>query len=389
MKTDRRQMLGTLAAFALGACSTKPASETSSMTSAKPSATMKKDSFGKLPSGEPVDLYTMTNANGITVAITTYGGRVVAVKTPDKKGASADIVLGFDSLDGYLGDNPYFGALIGRYGNRIGNAQFKLDGKVYKLLANNGPASLHGGKVGFDKVLWTGSDKSTADIPALELTYVSKDMEEGYPGTLTSVVTYSLTPQNELKIEYKASTDKDTVLNLTNHSYWNLAGAGDGDILGHQMTIAAGKFTPVDKVLIPTGELKSVEGGPFDFRNATVVGARINNDDPQLKFGGGYDHNWVLDSGGGALTRCALVVEPNSGRTMEVLTTQPGLQFYTGNFLDGTIKGKGGKVYPRRGALCLETQHFPDSPNKPKFPTTELKPGEQYAQTTVYKFGVA
>jgi aldose 1-epimerase len=387
MNTDRRQMLGTLAAFALGACSTKPASETT--TPAKPSATMKKDPFGKLPSGEPVDLYTMTNANGVSVAITTYGGRVVSVKTPDKKGASADIVLGFDSLDGYLGDNPYFGALIGRYGNRIGGAQFKLDGKLYKLAANDGPNSLHGGKVGFDKVLWTGADKSIADTPALELTYVSKDMEEGYPGTLTSIVTYSLTAQNELKIDYKATTDKDTVLNLTNHSYWNLAGAGEGDILGHQMTIVAGKFSPVDKVLIPTGELKSVEGGPFDFRTATAIGARIDKDDQQLKFGKGYDHNWVLDSGGGSLTRCALVLEPNSGRTLEVLTTQPGLQFYTGNFLDGTIKGKGGKVYPHRGALCLETQHFPDSPNKPKFPTTELKPGETYNQTTAYKFGVA
>ena len=350
---------------------------------------MKKDSFGKMPSGEAVDLYTMTNANGVTVAITTYGGRVVSVKTPDKKGAVADIVLGFDSLDGYLGNNPYFGALIGRYGNRIGHAQFKLDGKVYKLAANDGPNSLHGGKVGFDKVLWRATDKSTPDTPAVELTYISKDGEEGYPGTLTSVVTYSLTPQNELKIEYRASTDKDTVLNLTNHSYWNLAGAGSGDILGHQMTILASKFTPVDKVLIPTGELKSVDGTPFDFRNATAIGARINNDDQQLKFGKGYDHNWVLDSGGGSLTRCALVLESNSGRTMEVLTTQPGLQFYTGNFLDGTIKGKGGQVYPHRGALCLETQHFPDSPNKPSFPTTELKPGEQYNQTTVYKFGTA
>jgi aldose 1-epimerase len=385
MKTDRRQMIGTLAAFALGACSTKPATETSS-SPATPSATMKKDPFGKLPNGDPVDLYTMTNANGVSVSITTYGGRVVALKTPDKKGTAGDIVLGFDSLDGYLGDNPYFGALIGRYGNRIGKAQFTLDGKVYKLFVNDGPNSLHGGKVGFDKVLWTSLDKSTADVPAVELRYTSKDGEEGYPGELASIVTYSLTPQNELKIEYKATTDKPTVLNLTNHTYWNLAGAGVGDILGHALTIVASKFTPVDKTLIPTGELKSLDGSPFDFRTATAIGARIDNNDQQLKFGKGYDHNYVLDSTGGSLARCVLVHEPNSGRTMEVLTTQPGVQFYTGNFLDGKIKGKGGKVYPFRGALCLETQHFPDSPNKPTFPTTVLKPGEEYKYTTVYKF---
>ncbi len=389
MKTDRRQMLGTLAAFALGACSTKPASETSSTTPTTPSATMKKEPFGKLSNGDPADLYTLTNANGVAVSITTYGGRVVSLKVPDKKGTVADVVLGFDSLDGYLGDNPYFGALVGRYGNRIAKGRFTLDGKVYKLFVNNGPNSLHGGKIGFDRVLWTSADKSTTDTPSVELRYTSKDGEEGYPGTLATIVTYSLTPQNELKIEYKATTDKDTVLNLTNHTYWNLAGAGEGDILGHQMTIVASKFTPVDKTLIPTGELKSVEGSPFDFRTATAIGARIDKDDQQLKFGGGYDHNWVLDSTGGTLARCALVLEPNSGRTMEVLTTQPGVQFYTGNFLDGTIKGKGGKVYPRRGALCLETQHFPDSPNKPNFPTSELKPGEEYKYTTVYKFGVA
>ena len=350
---------------------------------------MKKDSFGKLPNGDPADLYTLTNSNGVSVSITTYGGRVVALKTPDKKGAVADIVLGFDSLDGYLGDNPYFGALIGRYGNRIGKAQFTLAGKVYKLFANDGPNSLHGGKQGFDKVLWTGADKSTTDTPAVELRYTSKDGEEGYPGTLAGIVTYSLTPQNELKIEYKATTDKPTVLNLTNHTYWNLSGAGEGDVLGHHMMIVASKFTPVDKTLIPTGELKSLDGSPLDFRTATAIGARIDNDDQQLKFGKGYDHNFVCDSTGGALARCALVHEPNSGRTMEVLTTQPGVQFYTGNFLDGKIKGKGGKVYAKRGAFCLETQHFPDSPNKPNFPTSELKPGEEYKYTTVYKFGAA
>ena len=386
MKTDRRQMMGALAAFALGACSTKPASETSSTSSTTPNAMIKKEPFGKMPNGDPVDLYTLTNASAVSVSITTYGGRVVTVKTPDKKGAVADIVLGFDTLDGYLAENPFFGALVGRYGNRIGKAQFTLNGKAYKLFVNNGPNSLHGGKIGFDKVLWTGVGKSTSE---LEIRYTSKDMEEGYPGNLSCVVTYSLTPQNELKIEYQATTDKPTVLNLTNHSYWNLAGAGEGDILGHHMMIAASKFTPVNETLIPTGELKSLDGSPLDFRTATAIGARIDNDDQQLKFGKGYDHNYVLDSTGGLLARCALVHEPNSGRTMEVLTTQPGVQFYTGNFLDGTIKGKGGKVYVHRGAFCLETQHFPDSPNQPKFPTSELKPGEEYKYTTVYKFGVA
>jgi aldose 1-epimerase len=386
MKYDRRQMMGTLAAFALGACSTKP---TETPAPATPSATMKKDPFGKLPDGTAVDLFTLTNASGVSTSITTYGGRVVTLKVPDKKGAVGDVVLGFDSIDGYVAENPYFGALIGRYGNRIGNAQFTLNGKVYKLAANDGPNTLHGGTKGFDKVVWTAMDISTKDTPGVEMRYVSKDMEEGYPGELTSIVTYTLTPQNELKIEYKATTTMATVLNLTNHSYWNLAGAGEGDILNHQMMIAAGKFTPVDKTLIPTGELKSLDGSPFDFRNATAIGARIDKDDEQLKFGKGYDHNYVIDGADGSLKRCALVTEATTGRSMEVLTTHPGIQFYTGNFLDGTIKGKGGKVYGHRGAFCLETQHFPDSPNKPSFPTSELKPGETYKHTTVYRFSAA
>ncbi len=384
MNCDRRQMIGTLAAFALGGCSTRPDIEKA--PPASPTATMKKDSFGKMPDGTAVDLFTLTNANGVSASITTYGGRVVSFKVPDKKGTIGDIVLGFDTLDGYLAENPYFGALIGRYGNRIGKAQFTLDGKVYKLTANDGPNSLHGGKKGFDKVLWTSADVSTKDTPALELRYISKDMEEGYPGALACIVTYSLTPQNELKIEYKATTSRNTVLNLTNHSYWNLAGAGEGDILGHQLMIAAGKFTPVDKTLIPTGELKSLDGSPLDFRKATAIGERIDKDDEQLKFGKGYDHNYCIDAADGTLKRCAIVTEPSTGRTMEVLTTQPGVQFYTGNFLDGTLKGKGGKVYAHRSAFCLETQHFPDSPNKPEFPTSELKPGEEYKHTTVYKF---
>jgi aldose 1-epimerase len=385
MNFDRRQMMGTLAAMALGACSSKSASETASTTS---KATMKSELFGKLPDDTSVELFTLTNANGVSTSITNYGGRVVSLKVPDKTGALGDVVLGFDTLAGYVAENPYFGALIGRYGNRIGNAQFTLEGQEYHLTANDGPNSLHGGKKGFDKVVWTVTDLTTADTPMLELRYTSNDGEENYPGTLLCIVTYSLTPKNELKIDYKATTNRPTVLNLTNHSYWNLAGAGSGDILSHQLTIAASKFTPVDKTLIPTGEIRSLDHSPLDFRNATAIGERIDKNDEQLKFGKGYDHNYVLDTVDGSLTRCALVQETTSGRSMEVLTTQPGLQFYTGNFLDGTLKGKGGKVYGRRSALCLETQHFPDSPNKPTFPTTELKPGEDYKQTTIYRFTV-
>lgn len=332
------------------------------------------------------DLYTLANRNGMQVGITNYGGRVVSIVVPDRHGKFADVVLGFDTLDGYLGANPYFGALVGRYANRIGGGRFKLDGVEYKLAVNNGPNSLHGGLKGFDKVLWTAREYSK-NPPALELTYLSQDGEEGYPGKLTTKVVYTLTESNELRIDYTATTDKDTVLNLTNHSYFNLAGQANGDILKHEIMINADRFTPVDANLIPTGELRKVEGTPFDLRKPTVVGAHINDThDEQIKFGGGYDHNFVLNRTGHGLTFAARVTEPESGRVLEVLTTQPGIQFYTGNFLDGTVHGKGGKAYPRRSALCLETQHFPDTPNHPKFPTAELKPGEAYRQTTIYKF---
>jgi aldose 1-epimerase len=339
--------------------------------------------FGKLPSGETVELYTLKNAKGVEADISTYGGVVVSLKVPDRSGAMGDIVLGFDDFQGYLLPPPYFGALIGRYGNRIAHAQFTLDGKVYKLFKNDGDNSLHGGKVGFDKVLWKARPTGAQ---SLELTYLSKDGEEGYPGNLSVTVVYTLTDNNELKIDYTATTDKNTVLNLTNHSYFNLAGQGEGDILGHQITINADKFTPVDKGLIPTGELRSVEGTPFDFRQPHAIGERIGADDKQIKLGGGYDHDFVLNHRGDALTLAARVTEAKSGRVMEVLTDQPSIQFYTGNFLDGTIHGKGGKVYPRRSAFCLETQHYPDSPNHPEFPTAELKPGEKYHTTTVYRF---
>jgi aldose 1-epimerase len=347
---------------------------------------MNKQPFGKTKSGETVDLYTLANAKGMEVTITNYGATVVSLKVPDRSGRAADVVLGFDNIDGYMKDPPYFGAIVGRYGNRIAKGRFTLNGREYKLAQNNGENALHGGLRGFDKRVWTARDVSGAAGPALELTYVSKDGEEGYPGTLTSKVVYTLTDNNELKIDYTATTDKDTVVNLTNHSYFNLAGQGEGDILGHVVHINADRFTPVDSGLIPTGELKPVAGTPFDFRKPTAIGARINHNDEQLKIGKGYDHNFVLNSTGGSPALAARVTEPKTGRVMEVLTTEPGLQFYTGNFLDGTIKGKGGKTYNHRYGFCMETQHFPDSPNKPKFPSTVLKPGAQYRTTTVYRF---
>src|SRR5690348_7535126 len=339
--------------------------------------------FGKTPEGVAVSIYTLTNSRGMEARITNYGGIVVSLKAPDKTGAMSDIVLGFDTLDGYVNNTSYFGALIGRYGNRIAKAKFNLDGHEYKLAANNGENSLHGGTRGFNRAVWTPRELSDG---GLELVYVSKDGEEGYPGNLRVRVTYHLTPANELKIEYEASTDKDTVLNLTNHSYFNLKGAGNGDILDHAVTLNADKFTPVDAGLIPTGDLRSVNGTPFDFRKGTAIGARIEQNDEQLKLGKGYDHNWVLNKSANSLSLAARVEEPTTGRVLEVHTTEPGVQFYTGNFLDGTAKGKGGKTYGFRSGFCLETQHFPDSPNKPSFPSTVLRPGQQFHSTTVYRF---
>jgi aldose 1-epimerase len=336
--------------------------------------------------GKPVEIYTLKNAGGVEAAITNYGGIVVSLKTPDRSGKFADVVLGFDSLDGYLKEHPYLGAIIGRYGNRIAKGRFKLNGVEYKLATNNGANALHGGLKGFDKVVWTAKEVSSPDSPALELTYVSKDGEEGYPGNLTATVRYTLTNKNELRIDYTATTDKDTVVNLTNHSYFNLAGEGAGDILGHQIMIDADRFTPVDEGLIPTGELKPVAGTPFDFRKPHAIGERIDAADEQIRRGKGYDHNFVLNGNMGTMRLAARVVEPKSGRVMEVSTTEPGVQFYTGNFLDGSVKGKGGKAYNFRYGFCLETQHFPDSPNQPKFPSTVLKPGQTYKSTTVYRF---
>jgi len=340
--------------------------------------------FGITPDGKKVDIYTLKNTNGCVVKITNYGGIVVSLTVPDKDGNIGDVVLGYDNLDDYIKNNPYFGALVGRYGNRIGNAKFVLNGQTYTLAANNDGNHLHGGIVGFDKVVWDAKEIQQADAVGLELSYLSKDGEEGYPGNLNVHVTYLWTNDNELKIDYAATTDKDTVINLTHHSYFNLA--CKGDILSHELMIDADQFTPVDKGLIPTGRMSGVKGTPMDFTKPTAIGARIDQDDEQLKFVLGYDHNWVINNYDGTLKMAACLSESTTGRVMEVYTTEPGMQFYSGNFLDGTITGKGGTVYQHRTGLCLETQHFPDSPNKPRFPSTTLKPGEKYATTTIYKF---
>ena len=344
---------------------------------------MQKQSFGKTEDGQPVDLYILTNKNGVEAAITNYGGTVVSLKVADRNGKFEDVVLGYDNLDGYATGKAYIGATVGRYANRIAHATFTLDGTTYTLAKNDGDNHLHGG---FNKRVWTAKDVSSIAGQALELTYLSKDGEEGFPGNLPVKVVYTLTDQNELKIDYSATTDKDTVLNLTNHAYFDLAGQGNGDILQQQIMIKADRFTPIDATSIPTGELRSVKGTPFDFTNSTAIGARIDQDDQQLKLGRGYDHNWMLNNGTpGSLFLAAQAYDPHSGRVLEVLTTEPGIQLYTGNFLDG-IHGKDGKVYNRRYAFCLETQHFPDSPNHPNFPSAELKAGQHFQSTTVYKF---
>jgi aldose 1-epimerase len=355
-----------------------------SMSKSHPSIT--KADFGKTPDGQTVEIYTLKNANGAEARILTYGGIVQSLSMPDKNGKFDDVVLGYDNLQGYIDKTPYFGALIGRYGNRIGGAKFTLEGKTYTLATNNGPNSLHGGVVGFDKVVWTARPMLTSHGPALILTYVSLDGEEGFPGSLQVKAIYTLTEDNALKVEFTAQTDQPTIVNLTHHSYFNLAGQGNGDILGHVMYINADKTTPVDSTLIPTGEMADVTGTPFDFRKPTPIGARINDPNPVLQYGPGYDHNWVINKPLGLYDLQARVVEPTSGRVMEVWSDEPGLQFYAGNFLDGTIKGKGGVVYQKRTGFCLEPQHYPDSPNKPNFPSVVLLPGQTFHNTIVYKF---
>lgn len=348
------------------------------------SATITKEDFGTVD-GKKVELYTLTNRNGLEAKVMTYGGVVVSLKVPDRNGNLADVVLGYDNLTGYLQDTSYFGSIIGRYANRIAKGKFTLNGVEYKLATNNGENHLHGGIKGFDKVVWDGSATKIPNGVRLKLAYISRDMEEGYPGNLLLTVFYTLTNSNELKIDYWATTDKDTVVNLTQHSYFNLAGEGTGDILKHELVINANRFTPVDSTLIPTGELRSVSGTPLDFLRPTPIGARINQEEEQLKLGKGYDHNFVINGRGGVMRKAARAFEQSTGRVMEVWTTEPGMQLYTGNFLDGR-PGKGGKPYQFRYGFCLETQHFPDSPNHPKFPSATLKKGAKYSSSTIYRF---
>jgi aldose 1-epimerase len=344
-----------------------------------------RESFGRTKEGVPVDLFTLRNSKGVEARICTYGGIVISLKVPDRNGKMEDVVLGYDHLDGYLTNNPYFGCLVGRYGNRIAGGKFMLEGKEYKLAINNGPNALHGGLKGFDKVVWEPSIRTSPEGASLQLKYLSKDGEEGYPGNLFVTAVYTVTEDNGLRLDYTATTDKTTVVSMTQHSYFNLA--GKGNILNHLVMIPADKFTPTDSTQIPTGEIRLVDGTPFDFRQPIAIGARINQDNEQLKFGSGYDQNWVLKKAANELGLAARVVEPNSGRVLEVLTTEPAMQFYTGNFLKD-ITGKGGWRYQPRDGFCMEPQHFPDSPNQPTFPSTVLKPGEVYRNTIIYRFSV-
>ena len=344
------------------------------------------DVFGKFPDGSEVHVFTLTNKHGVEARIMNYGGTVLSLKVPDRNGVMGDVVLGYDTLSDYVKNSPYFGCLIGRYGNRIAKGRFTLNGITHTLATNNGANALHGGIKGFDKVVWTATTKMTAQGPALGLNYVSQDGEEGYPGTLSVTAVYTLTDDNALSLEFTAVTDQDTVVNLTHHSYFNLA--GKGDVLGHLVTLHSDTFTPVDETLIPTGEIRSVAGTSLDFRKPTAIGLRINSDDPQLKHGNGYDHNWIFSKAVGSLELVATVMEPETGRVMDVLTTEPAAQFYTGNYLDRTMVGKGGWVYQPRHGFCIEPQHYPDSPNKPSFPSTVLKAGTTFTSTIIYRFSV-
>jgi aldose 1-epimerase len=349
---------------------------------------MTQSPFARMPDGRVVDLITLRNGSGIEMRVLTYGGVILSLQTPDRAGAFDDIVLGFDDLTSYLEKSPYFGCLIGRYGNRIAGGRFTLDGTTHTLATNNGPNHLHGGVSGWDKAVWGFDLFQHATGVGVVLTHTSKDGDEGYPGTVSARVTYTLTDENQLIVDYAATTDTPTIVNLTQHSYFNLAGTKANDILGHELMLNASEYTPVDATLIPTGAIAPVAGTPFDFRMPTPIGARINAADEQIARGLGYDHNFVLSRTGPGLIEAARVVEPLTGRTMTIATTEPGIQFYSGNFLDGTLVGKGGRGYPHRSGFCLETQHYPDSPNHPHFPSTVLRPGETYSSQTVFTFGV-
>jgi aldose 1-epimerase len=376
----RRIVFDTLL-FLVFACCLLPAQNTSS----KQARGVQKQSFGTRE-GRPINLYTLTNSHGIEVRAMNYGGIILSIRVPDRKGQFADIVLGHENLEGYIPNPPFLGAVVGRYANRIANGTFTLDGKTYTLPKNDGPNTLHGGVTRtFDKVVWEDAPLK-GDKPGVTFTYLSKDGEEGFPGNLTAKVTYTLTDDNELVIDYEATTDKASPINLSQHSYFNLAGEGSGDILNTELMLNADRFTPVDKNLIPTGELRPVKGTPFDFTTPTKIGARIDDNYEQLVLGKGYDHNFIINRKGSGLELAARAYEPGSGRILEVFTTQPGVQFYTGNFLDGTVTGKHGHVYKRRNAFCLETQHFPDSPNHPDFPSTTLKPVQTFHEKAVFKF---
>ena len=376
---------GTLLIALLANCQGEMGSDETSLEP-KMKVDVQKGTFGETKQGQPVDLYTLSNATGMRVRIITYGAIIVTLEVPDREGRLADVVLGFDTLEGYLERHPYFGCVVGRYANRIAGGRFRLDGNEYNLVKNHGRHHLHGGEKGFDSVVWEAREAVSVDGAGIELSYLSVDGEEGYPGNLNVRVTYTLTNQNALKVDYEATTDKKTIVNLSQHTYFNLAGAGQGDILGHEMMINADQFTVIDEEVMPTGEIRDVEGTSLDFRVPSAIGARIDGTEEQMRFGTGYDHNFVLNSDDPSTGLAARVREPGSGRVMEIYTTEPGVQFYSGNFLDGTVVGKEGKVYQQRAAFCLETQHFPNSPNEPSFPSTVLEPGDTYRQTTVFQF---
>jgi aldose 1-epimerase len=363
---------------------------TASASTAKHRPTITKAPFGSLDDGTPVDIYTLTNSRGMEVTILTYGGILQSIKVPDRRGRFANVTLGFDNLADYVAKSPYFGCITGRYANRIANGRFQLNGQTYQLPINNPPNSLHGGDIGFDKHVWAATPLQDRHSVGLELRFTSPDGDQNYPGTLANKVTYTLTNKNEIRMDYRSrlvgNSDLKTIINLTNHAYWNLAGEGSGDINGHKLKINASRYTPVDSTLIPTGEIASLDGTPLDFRRSTAIGARIRDSHPQLVIGRGYDHNWVLDRHGRGLELAARLEDPKSGRVLEVLTVEPGIQFYSGNFLDGTLYGTSGRAYRQGDGLALETQHYPDSPNHPNFPSTVLAPGERYDTTTIYRF---